>query len=167
MKAESKDKIMQDFKDKKINILVSTSVVEVGVDIPNATIIFIEGAERFGLSQLHQFRGRIGRAEYQSYCYLSTEIWSDIIKNRLKIIETINDGFKISEADLKLRGPGEVYGTRQHGLADLRFASIFDQKMIRLARREAQRLIIKDPSLKSWPKLILKLSQFEKETHME
>lgn len=167
MKAEDKERIMNKFKENKFNILVSTSVVEVGVDIPNATVMIIEGAERFGLSQLHQFRGRVGRGQFKSYCFLFTESWQNEIKERLKVITSTNDGFKIAEADLKLRGPGEIYGEKQHGIANLRFASLFDYKLIKEAKIQAQSLIKKDPSLKSWPELLTKLKEFEKETHLE
>jgi ATP-dependent DNA helicase RecG len=167
MKSAEKEKIMKQFKEKKLNILVSTSVVEVGIDIPNAIVMMIEGAERFGLSQLHQFRGRVGRDKYKSYCFLFTESWQEETKARLKVIASTNDGFKIAEADLKLRGPGEIYGQRQHGIADLRFASLFDYELIKKAKAEAQNLIKSDPSLKNHPLLLKKLKKFEKETHLE
>ena len=167
MKSSDKEKIMNRFKNNELDILVSTSVVEVGVDIPNATVMMIEGAERFGLSQLHQFRGRVGRGEHKSYCFLFTDSALEDIKIRLNVITHTNDGFKIAEADLKLRGPGEVYGERQHGIADLRFASLFDYKMIKSAKKEAEELILNDPYLKSYPKLVSKLKIFEKETHLE
>ncbi|MCX6811919.1 MAG: ATP-dependent DNA helicase RecG [Candidatus Berkelbacteria bacterium] len=167
MRSNEKEKIMNQFKDKKLDILVSTSVIEVGVDIPNATVIMIEGAERFGLSQLHQFRGRVGRDKYKSYCFLFTESAHEETKARLKVIAETSNGFKIAEADLKLRGPGEIYGERQHGIANLRFASLFDYRLIKEAKTEAEKLIQTDPRLISYPMLRNKLQQFEKETHLE
>jgi ATP-dependent DNA helicase RecG len=167
MKSAEKEKIMIQFKENKLDILVSTSVVEVGIDIPNATVMMVEGAERFGLSQLHQFRGRVGRGKFKSYCFLFTESAHEETKARLDVIATTNDGFKIAEADLKLRGPGEIYGERQHGIADLRFASLFDYELIKKAKAEAEKIIISDPSLRAHPLLLKKLKQFEKETHLE
>jgi ATP-dependent DNA helicase RecG len=128
MSGKEKDRIMQEFYENKIQILSSTSVVEVGVNNPNATIICIEAAERFGLSQLHQFRGRVGRGEYQSYCYLFTT--KEYKSDRLKAMEKTNDGFELSEIDLELRGPGEVYGVRQSGVPDMHFADLRDVDFI-------------------------------------
>ena len=167
MKSKDKEKIMIKFKNNNLDILVSTSVVEVGVDIPNASVMMIEGAERFGLSQLHQFRGRVGRSKHQSFCLLFSDSWGEKTRTRLKIMAETNDGFKIAEADLKLRGPGEVYGERQHGAANLRFASLFDLKIIKSSQEEAKKIILKDPNLTSYPLLLKKLKKFEKETHLE
>jgi ATP-dependent DNA helicase RecG len=160
LKQEEKDQIMGDFKDNKINILVSTSVIEVGIDIPNATIMLIEGAERFGLSQLHQFRGRVGRGEHQSYCFLFTGPLGEEGKTRMKAMEKHNDGFKLSEIDLEIRGPGEVYGVRQSGIPDLKMARLTDSKTIEKARKSAQEIINKDPLLKNYPKLAEKIVEF-------
>jgi ATP-dependent DNA helicase RecG len=148
MKPALKDEIMSEFRDRKFDILVSTSVIEVGIDIPNATVIMIEGAERFGLAQLHQFRGRVGRGEHQSYCLLlAGEQLSEQGQQRLKIIEDSQDGFVLAEADLKLRGPGEFFGTRQSGVPDLRVAGVHDTPLLELARREANSLFENDPGL--------------------
>src|SRR4030042_2866615 len=138
---------MNEFKNGKFNILVSTPVVEVGIDIPNATVILVETADRFGLSQLHQFRGRVGRGQYQSYCLLLAEDPSIEGKERLKAIENIHDGFALAEKDLQLRGPGEFFGTRQSGLPDLKMAKLSDVKLLELARNEAVSLFEKDPDL--------------------
>lgn len=124
MKPEEKDKIMADFKSKKYNILVSTTVVEVGVDVPNATVMVIDNAERFGLSQLHQLRGRVGRSKDQSYCVLISSSSSQDTKERLNILTKTNDGFIIAEKDLEIRGPGEFLGTRQSGLPELHLTDL-------------------------------------------
>ena len=147
--AKDKDKVMQQFHDKELDILVSTPVVEVGIDVPNATVMMVESADRFGLSQLHQFRGRVGRGEAQSYCMLLSQNPSEIGQQRLSIIETVYDGFKLSEEDLRLRGPGEFFGTRQSGLPDLRMAKLSDVALLEMARTEAERLFAKDPHLQN------------------
>jgi ATP-dependent DNA helicase RecG len=150
LKSEEKEQIMGEFKDGKINILVSTTVIEVGIDIPNATVMVIEQAERFGLSQLHQLRGRIGRGSEQSYCFLIAETKTDDAKVRIKALLDSNDGFKIAEADLKLRGPGEFYGTRQSGLPNFRVADIIrDEKILKEARAAAWDLIAANKELAS------------------
>lgn len=138
LKNDEKEQVMADFKEKKYDILVSTTVVEVGVDVPNATVMLIENAERFGLSQLHQLRGRVGRNDLQSYCILHTSTKSQETKERLNIMTQTNDGFVIAEKDLQLRGPGEFLGTRQSGLPDLIISDIVrDAKVLEMARNEA------------------------------
>jgi ATP-dependent DNA helicase RecG len=140
MKAEEKSQVMQDFIRKKYDILVATTVIEVGVDVPNASAMIIENADRFGLAQLHQLRGRVGRSEHQGYCY---PVLSDskAPTKRLRAFEQTNDGFKLSELDLELRGPGAIYGTLQHGQLDLRIAKLTDTKLISAARKRAQEFI--------------------------
>jgi len=142
-----KDETMQRFRGGELDILVSTPVVEVGVDVPNATVMLIEGADRFGMAQLHQFRGRVGRGEHQSYCLLLAESPSPEARQRLAVVERTRDGFALAEEDLKIRGPGEFFGTRQSGLPDLKMARLSDADILELARREALRLFSEDPYL--------------------
>jgi len=148
MAAGEKEKVMQGFRDGKLDILVSTPVVEVGIDVPNATVMLVEAADRFGLSQLHQFRGRVGRGEKQSYCLLLAEKPSPEGSARLKAIEETQNGFVLAEKDLELRGPGEFFGTRQSGLPDLRMARLSDTLLLEAARDEAISLFQKDSGLK-------------------
>ena len=147
MKPEEKDQVMSLFRDQKIDILVSTSVVEVGVDIPNATVMLIEGASSFGLAQLHQFRGRVGRGQDKAYCLLIPETPDAVENERLKAMCETNDGFILAERDLEQRGPGEFLGTRQSGYSDLRLASLTDVKLIEKARKASQTIFQKDPEL--------------------
>ncbi len=149
MALREKERVMEMFKGGEIDVLVSTPVVEVGIDVPNATVMLIDGANRFGLAQLHQFRGRVGRGTHQSYCLLLTDAAGDDARERLKIVERIGDGFRLAEEDLRLRGPGDRMGTRQSGLPDLRMARITDQDILRLARREAAKVLAADPGLDS------------------
>jgi len=153
--ASEKEEVMRRFRDGELDILVSTPVVEVGIDIPNAVVMLIEGADRFGLSQLHQFRGRVGRGEHKSYCLLLAETPSLEGRERLKVIEKTRDGFLLAEEDLKIRGPGEFFGTRQSGLPDLRMARLSDVALLELAREEALRLLQDDPGLKQSEHLLL------------
>jgi len=143
-----KDEVMRRFRSGELDILVATPVVEVGIDVPNATVMLIESADRFGLSQLHQFRGRVGRGQEQSYCMLLAQNPSEVSRERLDIIERVQDGFQLAEEDLKLRGPGEFFGTRQSGLPDLRMAKLSDVALLELARSEAIRLFEEDKGLK-------------------
>lgn len=167
MTAKQKNAVMADFKDKKYDILVSTSVIEVGVDVPNASVMMIESAERFGLTQLHQFRGRVGRAEHQSYCLLFSSSGDRSVNQRLRVMATCDDGFMLAEEDMKLRGPGQFFGTSQSGLPDLAMASLANVDLIKKARLEARLLLKEDPSLKKYPLLKDKLSQFQRMTHFE
>jgi len=167
LKAKEKEEIMRDFKNQKIKILVSTSVVEVGIDIPNASVMIIENAERFGLSQLHQFRGRVGRGEHQSYCFLFTESNTQKSIERLKALEKTNDGFEISKIDLELRGPGQFFGTIQSGLPDITMENLSNVKLIKFAREEATNLLKVDPRLKKHPLLADALLRFSEKIHLE
>jgi ATP-dependent DNA helicase RecG len=147
LKSAEKESAMRQFSEHELDILVSTSVVEVGIDVPNATVMLIEGANRFGLSQLHQFRGRVGRGEHESYCILLADTTTDVSEERLRAIEDTQDGFKLAEKDLEMRGPGDFFGTRQSGLPELKLASLGDTPLLELARREAQELYAIDPEL--------------------
>lgn len=167
MKADEKERIMQDFKKGEIDILLSTSVVEVGVDVPRATIMMIEGAERFGLSQLHQFRGRVGRSDLQSYCFLFTTEESQQNRQRLKVMEKTSNGFELAEEDLKIRGPGQLYGTQQWGLPDAAMQNLSNIFLIEKTRSEARELLEKDPELKEYPLLKSRLKQFTSKIHFE
>jgi len=164
LKPKEKEEIMDKFKKRKIDILVSTSVIEVGVDIPKATVMIIEGADRFGLSQLHQFRGRIGRDIHQSYCYLFTDSNSKNTNQRLKAIITAKDGFELAEKDLKIRGAGDFIGTRQWGLPDLAMASLDDLDLIKKSRQAAQEVL--DKNLIN-SELENKLKSFQQNIHLE
>ena len=148
MKAIEKEEVMNSFSRGEIKILVSTTVIEVGVNVPNATLMVIENAERFGLSQLHQLRGRVGRGSEQSYCMMFCQGTSDVMKKRMTIMCKTNDGFLISEEDLKLRGPGDFFGTRQHGLPELKIANLFkDMKIMKRAKASAEKIISSDKAL--------------------
>ncbi|MBI2860530.1 MAG: ATP-dependent DNA helicase RecG [Chloroflexi bacterium] len=149
MSSAEKDGVMNEFRSGTLDILVATPVIEVGIDVPNATVMMVESAERFGLSQLHQFRGRVGRGQEQSYCMLLSENPSEVGRQRLDIIERTQDGFALAEEDLRLRGPGEFFGTRQSGLPDLRMARLSDIALLEAARSEAVRLFEDDPGLQS------------------
>ncbi|MEX2090661.1 MAG: ATP-dependent DNA helicase RecG [Candidatus Paceibacterota bacterium] len=167
MKSKEKTEIMSQFKDGLVDILVSTSVIEVGVDVPNATIMMIENAEHFGLAQLHQFRGRIGRDKHQSYCFLFTSGAEKTSNQRLKALVAIDDGFLLAEKDMAIRGPGEFFGTGQSGLPDLAMASLSNVELIKKARIEARLLLKENPSLNNYPLLKKRLEYFQKLTHFE
>jgi ATP-dependent DNA helicase RecG len=147
MKADEKEEVMKAFRDQTTHILVSTSVVEEGIDVPNATVMLVEGANRFGLAQLHQFRGRVGRGNHKSYCLLLADKLTSEAEERLKAVEQTTDGFELAEYDLKMRGPGEFFGTRQSGLPDLKLVKVTDVKLLELARREAQLIFEADDKL--------------------
>ncbi|MFA6963309.1 MAG: ATP-dependent DNA helicase RecG [Patescibacteria group bacterium] len=164
LKAKEKDQIMSEFASGKTQLLVSTSVIEVGVDVPNATVMMIEDAERFGLAQIHQFRGRVGRAEHQSFCFLFSNSTSDKALTRLKALESTTDGFKLAEIDLETRGAGSIFGTSQSGLIDLRMASYSDYHLIQMASEAAKETVNK---IKTLPKLAKKLDNFIYNKHLE
>ena len=148
MRPKEKDEIMQKFKDGEIDILISTTVIEVGVNVPNASIMIVENAERFGLAQLHQLRGRVGRGDYQSYCILKFNGGSDIVRQRMKIMQDTNNGFVIAEKDLELRGSGEFFGTRQHGIPEFKIANLFeDMPTLQTVQALATKIIDEDPDL--------------------
>ncbi len=165
LKSIEKDAVMREFSSHKLDILFATTVIEVGVDVPNATIMVIEGAERFGLAQLHQLRGRVGRGDDQAYCYLVPST-SQGVSKRLRALESTNDGFKLAEFDLSLRGPGAIYGTMQHGELDLDVAKLSDTKLIAKAQDFAQKLIDDDPELEGFPQLRNKVAEYRRVTHL-
>ncbi|HEU0085740.1 MAG TPA: ATP-dependent DNA helicase RecG [Candidatus Paceibacterota bacterium] len=167
MSKQKKEEVMKDFSDGKIHILCATSVVEVGVNVPNATVIIIEGAERFGLAQLHQLRGRVIRSSDQAYCYVFAEAKSQKTMDRLKALKTAKNGFELAELDLTLRGAGELSGGKQWGVSDLAMEAIKNLKMVEAARTEAVRLISQDPELKKYPNLKARVKEKLKEFHFE
>ena len=169
LKRDEQDQVMRDFREGKLDILVATTILEVGIDIPNATVMLIEHAERFGLSQLHQMRGRIGRGEHESFCLLLTEPNTEDAQARIKAFVENSDGFKIAEEDLKIRGPGEFFGERQHGLTELKIADPLKQfHLLKASREEAIRLLTADPNLEARPnqeirrQLYKRFPEFEK-----
>lgn len=165
LKSAEKDKVMQAFLNHEYDILVSTTVIEVGVDVPNATIMLIEGAERFGLAQIHQLRGRVGRGRWQSYAFLMLSD-SKAPSQRLRALENTTDGFKLAELDLQLRGPGAIYGTTQHGALDLRVAKLTDTRLIATARAATQQFIDKNENFKKYPYLAAKVAALRAITNL-
>jgi len=159
MKAVDKEEVMKNFSEGKLDLLVATTVIEVGVNVPNATVMVIEGAERFGLAQIHQLRGRVGRAEHQSYCYLVPS--QDIgMTKRLRAVESTNDGFRLAELDLELRGPGAIYGSRQSGELDLRIASLNDRAQVAEAKKYAEMFMSRGENLLKYPQLNRRVAHF-------
>jgi ATP-dependent DNA helicase RecG len=154
---------MRDFAEQRLDILVATTVIEVGVDVPNATVMCIENADQFGLSQLHQLRGRVGRGEHQSYCYLILSEPKPPTR-RLREIEKSNDGFYLSEVDLQLRGPGEIYGTMQHGDINLRIANLADTRLIARAAKAADKFISDGVKLTDYPALKQNVQKYQRLT---
>lgn len=165
LKGDDKNLIMQKFINGELDILVSTTVIEVGVDVPNATAMIIESSERFGLAQLHQLRGRVGRSTHQSYCYLFTDE-SSSPSRRLRALESSNDGFKLAELDLEIRGPGAIYGTMQHGQLDLRIAKLTDSKLIARARSAAQEFIDRSDKLIEYRELSNSVTKLQSVTNL-
>lgn len=168
MKENEKKEVLDNFAKNKTKILVSTSVIEVGIDYPNATIMMIEDADRFGLASLHQFRGRVGRGEYQSFCFLFTENSNPKTKQRLNILTQTTDGFKLAEADLKFRGSGDIYGTTQSGfLSQIKIADLSDLELNKKVRSWVEKIFNNDPELKKYPLLKNKISQISQNVHLE
>jgi ATP-dependent DNA helicase RecG len=165
--SDEKRQILTDFRDGKLDLLVASSVVEVGVDIPNATALLIEGAERFGLAQLHQFRGRVGRRGQEAVCYLASESQDDVVLSRLTILENLSNGLQIAEEDLKRRGAGEIYGTRQSGGVKLKVANIADVPFLLNVRKAAEKLLDRDPELKTADLIKKRIAQLNVTTHFE
>jgi ATP-dependent DNA helicase RecG len=165
MKADEKDEIMRKFVSKEIDVLVSTTVIEVGVNVPNASVMVIEGADKFGLAQIHQLRGRVGRGSDEAYCYLITSDNNEPSK-RLRVLEKETNGFKLAEYDLEIRGPGAIYGTMQHGELDLRVANLTDVELIRSAREAAKQFIIKKEDLQNYSELNTRITKLRTITNL-
>jgi len=165
MKAEEKNTIMQQFVAHELDILVSTTVIEVGVDVPNASVMMIQSAERFGLAQLHQLRGRVGRGGHQAYCYLMMSD-SSAPSKRLRALESSNDGFRLAELDLELRGPGAIYGQSQHGELDLRVAKLTDVQLIAAARKAAGAFVDKGEDLVQYTELAAHVKRLRTVTNL-
>ena len=163
MRPKEKEEIMRKFNNKEIEILISTTVIEVGVNVPNANIMIIENSERFGLAQLHQLRGRVGRGEYQSYCILKYESNSQIVKDRMQVMTSTNDGFVIAERDLELRGTGEFFGTKQHGIPEFKIANLFhDMETLKQVQSVALKILDKDKGLDATENAKLKIQMQNK-----
>ncbi len=167
MKAKEKNEVMKNFSGHKIDILVSTSVIEVGVDIPNAVIMMIEDADKFGLAQLYQFRGRVGRGEHQSFCFLLTESGSKSTHQRLRSLIEAKNGFELAEKDLAIRGPGEFLGEEQTGVPDLAMKAVRNPELVKSSRQAAEEILKDDPELKKYPLLQTRLETFQKDVHLE
>ncbi len=166
MDSEEKEAIMQAFYRNEIAILVATTVIEVGVNVPNATSIIIEGAERFGLSQLHQLRGRVMRSSHQPYCYLFADAKSDKTKERMSIFTKAKNGFELAEYDLELRGTGELTGLKQWGISDIGMEALRNTKLVEAAQRSAKDLLKEDPDLTHYP-LLKEIVKIYEHTHFE
>lgn len=166
LKPAEKDLVMADFAAGRLDILIATSVIEVGIDVPNATVMIIEGADRFGLAALHQLRGRVGRSELQSHCYLLSQSASPATRQRLQAMERSNDGFRLAQIDLETRGPGEIYGVRQHGELDLRMASVLDAKLIAEVKKVAESFL-EDHNLLKYKRLTNRINQLKKVTTLD
>ena len=167
MKPKEKERIMQDFQKGEIDVLVSTSVVEVGVDVPRASVMMIEGAERFGLAQLHQLRGRVGRSAVQSQCFLFTTSPDQLNRKRLKALVNSNNGFELAQKDLEIRGPGQLYGTQQWGIPDIAMQSLSNIMLVERTRNAAKEILESDPALQKHPLLMDRLQNFEQKIHFE
>ena len=165
MKTQEKNDIMEQFSRHELDILVSTTVIEVGVDVPNASVMLLEAADRFGLAQIHQLRGRVGRGQHQGYCYLMMSD-SKAPPKRLEALARSNDGFKLAELDLELRGPGAIYGTMQHGQLDLRIAKLSDTHLIAAARNAAQEYIDRGENLVQYTELYERVRQLRAVTNL-
>ena len=166
MKPDEKADIMAQFRAGKYNIMLATTVIEVGVDIPNATVLIVENAERFGLATLHQLRGRVGRSSLESHCYLMTESQTPESFKRLNALEKTNDGFRLAQIDLELRGPGQIYGQSQHGLLDLRFADIFDTKLLAQVREAANAFIV-NKNMLQYTSIVTRINELKKLTSLD
>jgi len=162
-----KQTVMNEFAQGRLDVLVATTVIEVGIDIPNATVMLIEGAQQFGLAALHQLRGRVGRGEHPSFCYLVSESNTDATRRRLEAMEKSQDGFRLAQIDLELRGPGQIYGTRQHGTLELQFADISDTKLLAAVRQAAVNFVARPGSLKRYPEVAARVNALKAVTSLD
>ena len=167
MKSGKKEEIMKNFMEGNLQMLVSTSVVEVGIDVPNATVMIIENADRFGLAQLYQFRGRVGRGPHQSYCFLLTDSDSSSVRRRLRALEAAKNGFELAEYDLRLRGPGEIYGNEQSGFGDLATQALTDARLIEEVHEAAEKLLENNPNLNGLSALTSRVHKKQQKLHFE
>lgn len=167
LKAQEKDATMQAFAAGELDILVTTSVIEVGIDVPNASVMLVEGAERFGLAALHQLRGRVGRGRHKSYCLLATDSTAAGVAERLGALERTSDGFRLAQIDLELRGPGQIYGLRQHGMLDLRLADLGDTKLISQVRSAVQRFVGQPQNLVQYPQVAARINRLKTLTSLD
>jgi ATP-dependent DNA helicase RecG len=167
LKAEERDGVMQQFVAGELDILVATSVIEVGIDVPNAAIMLIEGAERFGLATLHQLRGRIGRGQYASYCFLASDSSAPGVTERLQALERTQDGFRLAQIDLETRGPGQIYGARQHGLLELEIADLGDSKLVAAVRKAAASFVEEPDLVLQYPQVIERINRLKSVTSLD
>jgi ATP-dependent DNA helicase RecG len=167
LKPEDKQAVMAEFAAGKLDLLVATSVIEVGIDVPNATIMLVEGAERFGLAALHQLRGRVGRGAHASHCYLVTESKAPGTTDRLRALERTQDGFRLAQIDLELRGPGQIYGRRQHGDLDLQLADVGDARFLSHVRNEALKFLSVPGVMDRYPSVAARVNSLKAVTSLD
>ncbi|HEX7259796.1 MAG TPA: helicase-related protein, partial [Candidatus Saccharimonadia bacterium] len=167
LKPADRDEVMEQFTGGELDILVATSVIEVGIDIANASIMLIEGAERFGLAALHQLRGRVGRGAHHSYCFIASDSSTPGAIQRLQALERTNDGFRLAQIDLELRGPGQVYGRRQHGMLELEMADLGDVRLVAAVRKAAERFVSDSKDMLQYPQVVARVNRLKHLTSLD
>jgi ATP-dependent DNA helicase RecG len=167
LKTAEREAVMKDFMENKLKAIVTTSIIEIGVDVPNATVMIVEDADRFGLAQLHQYRGRVGRRKDQGYCFLLAPKTQGQVNRRLEALTQFSNGFDLAKADLEFRGPGEVYGLAQKGFPELQMANFYDIALMKKAREAALEILSSDPSLVNLPVITAKLGDWQERAHLE